>query len=517
VVHRGRNELLGADSIFVALADALFEYAVPDPGTPAHDDLAAHAPNDCYYAITWKVGDLEQVERHLATSGVSIRQRSARTIVTQADSGLGVPWVFTTSLPAGDPRKIAPTASASVATANLNKPRRDPKSSPDSVLVVGASAAGLCTAEALQRGGYQGRITLIGDEPHAPYDRPPLSKQVLHGAWEPERVALRPSQGLSALNAEFILGDAAVSLDAETRTVRTASGRLFEADAIVLATGMRARQLPGQETLTGVHVLRSLDHALALRAELLATSRVVVVGEGVLGSEIAATARMLGLDVTLVGPLAAPMAAQIGPLASGLLAAVHQEHGVRLRLGTGVAGLTGNHGRVTGVRLTSGEEVPADVVVVAIGASPATAWLESSGLHIDNGVVCDSRCRAADGIYAVGDVARWHHEKLGRLARFENRTNATEQAEAVAACILGKDVPYVPVPYFWTDQFEVKVQVFGAITPEAEAEIVEGDFAARRFVARYTSAGVVTAVLGWNMPKQVRQRRQEVLDAMDVR
>lgn len=387
---------------------------------------------------------------------------------------------------------------------------------PDNVLIVGASAGGLCTAEALRRRGYKGRITLIGDEPHVPYDRPPLSKQVLHGTWEPERAALRPSEALSALDADFVLGDAAVGLDAATRTVQTASGRAFEAEAIVIATGVRARKLPGQEALTGVHVLRSLDDSLALRAELLEASRLVVVGEGVLGSEIAATARTLGVDVTLVGPLAAPMAAQIGPLASGLLAEVHKQNGVRLRLGTGVAGLISDGGRVTGVRLATGEELPADVVVVAIGGVPATGWLEGSGLSIDNGIVCDSRCRAADGVYAVGDVARWHHEKLGRLTRLENRTNATEQAEVVAAGILGNDASYAPVSYFWTDQFDVKIQVFGVISADGEAEVVEGDLSGGRFVVRYASGGVVTGVLGWNMPKQVRQHRQDVVNAMDA-
>ncbi|CAB3804220.1 FAD-dependent oxidoreductase [Paraburkholderia caffeinilytica] len=504
VVHRGRNEVLGATSVFVAIADTLIEYAVPDPGTPARADLAARAPNDSYYAITWKVADLEGVERHLATLGVGIRDRSATTIVAQPEDSLGVPWGFTTTLQPGDPRVRAHGGSEA---------RRDSTTAPGSVLVVGASAGGLCTAEALRRGGYKGRITLIGDEPHVPYDRPPLSKQVLHGAWEPERAALRPSQALAALDAEFVLGESAVELDVKARSVRTASGRRFEADAIVIATGAHARRLPGQAKLAGVHVLRSLDDTLALREALRTSSRLVVVGEGVLGSEIAATACTLGLDVTLVGPLAAPMAAQIGPLASGLLATVHKERGVSLRLGTGVDGLTSEGGCVTGVRLANDEVLPADVVVVAIGASPATGWLEGSGLRIDNGIVCDSRCRAADGIYAVGDVARWHHEKLGRLTRFENRTNATEQAEAVAACILGKDTPYAPVPYFWTDQFDVKIQVFGAIAADAQAEIVEGDFSARRFVARYTSDGVVTGVLGWNMPKQVRQHRQDVVDA----
>ncbi|MER6956345.1 FAD-dependent oxidoreductase [Streptomyces sp. NPDC000618] len=387
---------------------------------------------------------------------------------------------------------------------------------PAHVLVVGASASGLTTVETLRRKGYEGRITVLGDEPHPPYDRPPLSKQVLSGAWEPERAALRTQDLLSALDAEFVLGDPAVALDPATRSVRTRSGRELPADAVVIATGVRARRLPGSQDLAGVHVLRTLDDALALRTELLAGARLVVVGEGVLGSEIAATARTLGLDVTLAGPLSAPMALQVGPLVSGALAELHTERGVRLRLGNAVVGLTDRDGRVTGVRLAGDEVLPADAVVVAIGATPATEWLADSGLELDNGVVCDSRCRAGEGIYAVGDVARWHHESLGRLVRLENRTNATEQAMAVAGQILGDDRPYAPVPYFWTDQYDAKLQVHGFLPPEAEVDVVEGDLTARRFVARYRVDGRVTGVLGWNMPKQARLRRQEIVDGLDT-
>lgn len=337
---------------------------------------------------------------------------------------------------------------------------------------------------------------------------------MLAGTWEPARAELRTEEALSALDAEFVLGDAAVALDAADRSVRTESGRTLRADAVVVATGVRPRTLPGQDGLRGVHVLRTLDHALALREDLLSGPRLVVVGEGVLGAEIAATARTLGLDVTMTGPQPAPLALQVGPLVSGLLADLHTERGVRLRLGTGVTGLTGADGRVTGVRLDTGEELPADAVVVAIGAIPATEWLTGSGLTLDNGVVCDARCRAADGVYAVGDVARWHHERLGRLVRLENRTNVTEQAAAVAGAILGEDTPYVPVPYFWTDQFDAKLQVHGLLPADAETEVVEGDPSARRFVVRYRSAGLVTGVLGWNMPKQSRLRRQDILDAL---
>ncbi|WP_284742452.1 NAD(P)/FAD-dependent oxidoreductase [Amycolatopsis sp. RTGN1] len=387
-------------------------------------------------------------------------------------------------------------------------------SGPRSVLVVGASAAGLSTVDTLRRRGYAGEITVLGAETHLPYDRPPLSKQVLSGVWEPDRTWLRPPAALAALGAEIILGDEAISLDAASRTVETAAGRELSADAVVVATGVRPRAMPGQAGLARVHVLRTLEDSASLRRDLVQASRFVVVGEGVLGAEIAATARGMGLDVTMVGPQPTPLTAQVGPLVGDLLTSLHFEHGVKLRLGTGVSGFTGEHGRVTGVRLDTGEVLPADVAVVAIGAAPVTGWLLGSGLDVDNGLVCDSRCRAAEGIYAAGDVARWHHEQLGGLVRLENRTNAIEQAMVVAGNIMGDDRPYTPVPYFWTDQYDVKVQVHGFPDGNAEVTVVEGDTAERRFVAQYRRDGRVTAVLGWNMPKQTRLRRQDVVDAL---
>ncbi|WP_381791083.1 NAD(P)/FAD-dependent oxidoreductase [Streptomyces niveus] len=384
------------------------------------------------------------------------------------------------------------------------------------VLVVGASAAGLSTVEALRRHGCTGTVTVIGAETHQPYDRPPLSKQVLAGSWQPERTQLRSADVLSALDAEFVLGDPAVALDAANREVRTASGRTLRADAVVVATGTRPRTLPGQAGLSGVHVLRTLDDALAIRAGLLGAARLVVVGDGVLGAEIAATARTMGPDVTVVGPQHALMANQLGHDVGELLTALHIRRGVRPRLGAGVSELTGSAGTVTGVRLDDGDLLPADLVVVAIGAEPVTGWLHDSGLRVDNGLVCDSRCRAAEGVYAVGDVARWHHEQLGEPLRLENRTNASEQAMTVAANILGADRAYTPVPYFWTDQYDTKIQVHGVVPAGADAEmtVVDGDPATGRFVARYRSAATVTGVLGWNMPKQTRLRRKDVADAL---
>lgn len=383
-------------------------------------------------------------------------------------------------------------------------------SAPASVLVVGASASGLSTVEALRRKGYGGAVTVLGAEPHPPYDRPPLSKQVLSGTWEPSKTALRQQSALSDLDADFVLGDPAVGLDLADRAVRTESGRTLCADAVVVATGMRARNLPDQRDLRGLHVLRMLEDSLALRADLLTARRAVVVGEGVLGAEITATARGMGLPVTMVGPQPAPMAAQLGPLVAGRLGDLHAENGADLRLGTGVDGFVEEDGRVAGVQLDTGEVLATDVVVVAIGAAPVTDWLAGSGVALDDGVVCDSRCRAAEGVYAVGDVARWWHERIGDRVRFENRTNATAQALAVAGNVLGDDQAYAPVPYFWTDQYDVKVQLHGALPADADVSIVDGDLGGGRFVAQYERDRQVVGVLGWNMAKQARLRREEI-------
>ena len=376
-----------------------------------------------------------------------------------------------------------------------------------SVLVVGASAAGLTTVEALRRKGYREPITVLGAEWHPPYDRPPLSKQFLCGDWDEARTRLRPDTMLSTLDAEFVLGDPAVSLDADHKLVETAAGRRLTADTLVIATGLAPRRLPGPD-LEGVHVLRTLDDAAALRKDLVEGERLVVVGDGVLGAEVAATARKLGLAVMLAGPQAAPLEAQLGPVVGGLLGELHRAQGVELRLGAAVTGLTEVDGRVSGVQLADGDVLPADVVVVALGAAPATDWLRGSGLRLDNGVVCDEYCRAADGIYAAGDVARWQYDDS--LVRLENRTNATEQAMCVAANILGDEQPYRPIPYFWTDQFTAKIQVHGRPSADAEVIVAEGNIN-DRFVAHYRRGGRVTAVLGWNLPKQTRLHREHLV------
>lgn len=385
------------------------------------------------------------------------------------------------------------------------------------VLVVGASAAGLSTAEALRHGGHRGRLTLIDAESHPPYDRPPLSKQFLSGAWSNDRIALRAPEALAGLDAEFVLGERASHFDVAQRQVRTNAGRVFSADSVVIATGVRPRRLNGQGAFTGTHVLRSIDDSRRLRDALRPGRRLVVVGNGVLGSEVAATARGLGLEVSLVGSAPLPMAGQLGDLGGGELAAAHRAAGVALAGGHRASSLVGRSGRVTGVVLDSGELLPADEVVVTIGSEPATGWLVGSGLELDDGVVCEAHCRAAEGVWAVGDVARWEHLGLGETIRLENRTNATEQAIAVARDVLGDGEPYLPVPFFWTDQYGVKIQVHGTIPPGASTEIVDGDCADGRFVALAHDDDRLVGVLGWGMPKQTRLRRQELAERMAAR
>jgi NADPH-dependent 2,4-dienoyl-CoA reductase/sulfur reductase-like enzyme len=382
---------------------------------------------------------------------------------------------------------------------------------PERVVIVGASAAGLTAAETLRGRGYDGTLTLIGDESYPPYDRTPLSKQVLAGAWEPERVMLSDEHALDALEAELLLGRAAVGLDTTERRVHLAGGDGVGYDGLVIATGVLPRRLPGSE-LAGVHTLRTLDDALTLRAGLLDGPRVVVVGAGFLGAEVAAVARQMGLEVTLADPLPTPMHRQIGQRIGGLVAELHRDHGVVVRCGIGVSRLLHDAGRVTGVQLADDSVLDADLVVIAVGCAPATGWLTGSGLRLGNGIECDARCRAAPGIYAAGDVACWPNAHFGIRMRLEHRSNAGEQAIAAAGNLLGDERPFAPVPYFWTDQYDTKIQAHGIFPPDAEIQILDGHPDDRRFVAAYGHRGIVVGVLGWNSPRELRARRRLVVD-----
>ncbi|MFJ9746605.1 NAD(P)/FAD-dependent oxidoreductase [Streptomyces chartreusis] len=378
------------------------------------------------------------------------------------------------------------------------------------VVIVGASAGGLAVAEGLRRRGFTGSVALVDAEPELPYDRPPLSKQVLDGRWAPERTRLRTPAELDALGVDLLLGRRAAALDVRRHHLTLGDGGVLGYRTLVLAPGLHARHLPGRRDLAGVHTLRTLGDSLALRADLLSARRVVVVGAGVLGCEIAATARGLGREVTLVEPAARPMLRLLGPELGAEIARLHEDQGVRLLTSTPVTGLVGEAGRAVGVRTASGAVLPADVVVVAVGGRPATDWLAGGGLALDDGVACDDHCRAADDVYAVGDAARFGAGGCGgrRGVRLENRTNATEQGLFVAAHVLGvAPGPYDPLPYVWTDQFHVRIQVYGAVPEGAAVRIVEGSVPDRKFVAHVETDGRLVGVVGWNSPGRTRTAR----------
>jgi NADPH-dependent 2,4-dienoyl-CoA reductase/sulfur reductase-like enzyme len=296
-----------------------------------------------------------------------------------------------------------------------------------------------------------------------------------------------------------------------TRQVLLDGGDQLDFDGLVIATGVAPRSLPGAD-LAGIHLLRSLDDALSLRAHLLARPAVVVVGAGFLGAEVAAVARGMNLDVTLIDPLPVPMYRQFGQRIGELIGHLHTDHGVSVRCGTGVRRFLSTAGRVIGVELTDGSTLDADVVVVAVGASPALNWLADSGLPQSNGIECDTHCQAAPGIYAAGDIASWHNNHFDTRMRLEHRMNATEQAMTVAGNLLGADRPFAPVPYFWTDQYDARIQAYGIFPADADITVLHGQPTSRNFVAGYTHQGKMVGVLGWNSPRELRKLRQLVVD-----
>ena len=384
------------------------------------------------------------------------------------------------------------------------------------MVVVGASLAGLRAAEELRRLGHDGPLLMIGAERHLPYDRPPLSKELLVGDWEPEQTVLR-RQGYDDLGLDWRLGRRAVALDARERVLELDDGERVHFDGLVIATGSTPRALPDQPEYEGIFMLRTLDDALALRAALERGPRVVVVGAGFIGAEVAAACRRRHLDVTVLEALPSPMVRGLGPRLGDALGALHRDHGVDLRVNAGVAGFEADGGgRVARVLLSDGAAVDADVVVVGVGVVPATAWLEGSGLTIDNGVVCDETCLAAPGIVAAGDVARWPNRVFdGELMRLEHWTNAAEQGVVAAKRLLSTDEeaePFAPVPFVWSDQYEVKIQVAGHVRGDDDLEVVDGSIEERKFVAILGRGDRLVGAVAFSRPRLLMQYRRMVLE-----
>ena len=381
------------------------------------------------------------------------------------------------------------------------------------VAVVGASLAGLSAARSLRKQGYDGRLVVIGDEPHRPYDRPPLSKEFLAGTVGEADLALESDD--EDLRAEWLLGARAVGfrVDGAERVVLLDDGREVRADGVVVATGAVARNLPGTDGLAGVHTLRTLDDARALRDELALGGRLVVIGGGFIGAEVASTAYALGLDVTVIEAAPTPLAGPLGETMGGVVSALHEAHGVRLLCGVGVKGLSGET-RVDAVLLEDGRTVPADIVVVGVGARPCVEWLEGSGVELDNGVKCgaDGRTSVA-GVVAVGDCASWYDPQAGFHRRVEHWTGARERPDAAVAALLSwgaVEARALRPPYFWSDQYGVKIQFAGHAAGADSVTVEEGAPGDRSFLAVYRCAGQPVAVLAMNQPRLFMRWRKQL-------
>jgi NADPH-dependent 2,4-dienoyl-CoA reductase/sulfur reductase-like enzyme len=383
------------------------------------------------------------------------------------------------------------------------------------VVIVGAGVAGTRAAETLRQCGYNGALTIVGAERHAPYHRPPLSKKLLTGEVHRAGVDLAPQIDL---DARVLRGASALKLDMSSRTVHVRDDNRdlpVQFEGLVIASGATPREWPDAPVPEGVLLLRTVEDCLAIRERLGSRPRVVVVGGGFIGAEVAASCRSLGLEVVLIEKAAGPLLSALGEELAHRWAELHRAHGVDLRVGVGVDVFVGD-GRVEGVRLTDGSQLPADLVLIGLGVTPATDWLSGSGLVVDDGVVCDATGAAEGGtdVVAAGDVARWWHPLYERHLRIEHWDHAARQGAAAARTLLaGPDraQAYDEVPYFWSDQYDVKLQMLGVPTGYDTLEVVEGDLDESKFVAAYGKGGHTVAVLSTS-PGRVHAYRNAIAE-----
>jgi NADPH-dependent 2,4-dienoyl-CoA reductase/sulfur reductase-like enzyme len=385
------------------------------------------------------------------------------------------------------------------------------------VVIVGASLGGLRAAESLRQTGFTGAITMIGAEPHLPYDRPPLSKKFLAGDWDGDRIQLLKPEGLDELDVEWRLGVAAVNLDLEARQVHLDDGTRVGFDGAILATGSEPRRLPGQLDHPHVFELRTLDDSLALRERLAAGGqKLVVVGAGFIGLEAAATARQLGNDVLVVEGASAPLIRALGAEQGAAVAAVHGDHGVEIRTDVTVDGLT------DGGLVINGAFESADVVLIGIGVAPATRWLDDSSLELRDGVVCTPELNAgAPLVYAAGDMVRWYNSLFDEEMRIEHWTNAAEQGALAAQNLLAEaanepTTAYAPVPFFWSEQYDRRIQFLGRASADDEVHLIAGSVEERKYAALFSRNGKLRGVLGLSMPKNVMPYRAKLLEGISI-
>jgi 3-phenylpropionate/trans-cinnamate dioxygenase ferredoxin reductase subunit len=366
-------------------------------------------------------------------------------------------------------------------------------------IIVGASLAGATAAATLREEGFDGRVVLIGAEEHRPYERPPLSKDYLRGEAGRDKLYVHPDGFYADHDIELRLGSTAVELDTSGRTLTLDDGDRLGYDRLLLATGAEPRRLsiPGAE-LDGVLYLRSVDDSDALRERLDAGGSVVVVGAGWIGSEVAASARQRGLDVTVIDPLSVPLERVLGAEIGAVYRDIHTDHGVRMLMDTGVAAFEGDR-KVERVRTSDGSELECDFVVVGVGVQPRTGLGAEAGIAVDDGVVVDARLRTgADGVFAAGDVASAHHPLYGERIRVEHWANALNQGPAAARNMLGRDAPYERLPYFFSDQYDVGMEYSG-FARSWDRVVVRGDPAAREFIAFWMDGDRVLAGMNVNV------------------
>ena len=375
------------------------------------------------------------------------------------------------------------------------------------VVIVGGGLAAVRTAEQLRKAGFEGPVTLVSDEGRLPYDRPPLSKEVLYAGKGAEDLVLKPAEFYPDSDISVRLGAAAQVLDTAARTVALSDGTVLGYDELVIATGLVPKRIPSFPDLPGIRVLRSVDEALALREHAASARRAVIVGAGFIGCEVAASLRRLGVEVTLVEPQPTPLATVLGEQIGQLVARLHRAEGVDVRCGVGVTEVRGDG--PFSVLLSDGQVVDADLVVVGIGSRPATDWLAGSGISVDNGVLCDEAGRtSAPHVWALGDVASWRDAE-GHQRRVEHWSNVAEQARVLVPAMLGLQPPaLVVVPYFWSDQYDVKIQCLGEPKASDTVHIVEDD--GRKFLAFYERDGVLVGVVGGGMPGKVMKARGKI-------
>ncbi|WP_374206089.1 NAD(P)/FAD-dependent oxidoreductase [Gordonia zhenghanii] len=384
----------------------------------------------------------------------------------------------------------------------------------DPIVIVGAGLGGVRLAENLRNGGYTGGVVLLGQEPHPPYDRPPLSKSVVTG--DDERVDLKPAEFYAEQNVDLRTGARVVAVDPDGHTV-TVEQEGQRSDlaygTLVLATGLVARKFPGvADDVTGVHVVRTIEDALALRAAAGSAKHAAVIGAGFIGCEVAASLHHLDVPVTLIEPTPTPLAAAIGEHIGQMVTRLHTEAGIDLRTGSGVDEIVvGDDGSVSGVVLSGGERVDADLVVVGIGGYPDLDYLDGSGIELapreaGGGIACNGvgRTSAAD-VYALGDAANWT-DAHGDHHRVEHWNHVVDHAALVAAELLGHAITHQSVPYFWSDQFGLKIQMLGAPHPDDDVHVVDDD--GRKFHAYYSRDGVLTGVIGAGRAGKVMKARQ---------